>query len=124
MSARELDVFGVPYRPIVVVAEPTIEDEAYWLAISNSLIRGTRDAVLVDTSLLAEDAQRLAAWIRATEKNQTTVSITHGHGDHFIGLMTGSTPGARTPPVRMVETAEQALDSISRCCKRINQTGN
>jgi glyoxylase-like metal-dependent hydrolase (beta-lactamase superfamily II) len=122
MSARELDVFGVPYRPIVAVAEPMSENEAYWLAVSNSLISGTRDAVLVDTPLLAKDAQRLAAWIRGTEKNHTTVNITHGHGDHFIGLMTGSTPGARTsartygsrPPSRSSTRSAGAANESTR----------
>jgi hypothetical protein len=81
MSVLELDVFVVPYRPIVAAVEQMSERETHWPAISNSLISGTRDAVLVDKPLLAEDAQRLVAWIQAKEKNLTTHDITHGHGD-------------------------------------------
>ena len=81
-----LDVFVVPYRPIVSAVPPMSAGEAYWPAISNSLISGEREAVLVDTPLVAEDAERVVDWIRETEKDLTTVYITHGHGDHFFGL--------------------------------------
>ena len=83
-----LDVFVVPYRPIVGLIPPMREGEATWPATSVSLISGERDAVLVDALLSPEDAGRVVDWIRATGKNLTTIYITHGHGDHFFGLNT------------------------------------
>jgi glyoxylase-like metal-dependent hydrolase (beta-lactamase superfamily II) len=84
----DLDVFVVPYRPIVGVIAPMGEGEATWPATSVSLISGERDAVLIDAVLTPDDAGRVVDWIRASGKNLTTIYITHGHGDHFFGLNT------------------------------------
>src|SRR5712691_5446950 len=92
-----LDVFVVPYKPIVGLVAPMGEGEATWPATSVSLISGERDAVLIDAVITPEDAGRVVDWIRATGKNLTTIYITHGHGDHFFGLNTilAAFPGAR-----------------------------
>jgi glyoxylase-like metal-dependent hydrolase (beta-lactamase superfamily II) len=87
-SPLHLDVFVVPYKPIVGLIPPMGEGEATWPATSVSLISGERDAVLIDAVLTPEDAARVVDWIRATGKNLTTIYITHGHGDHFFGLNT------------------------------------
>jgi glyoxylase-like metal-dependent hydrolase (beta-lactamase superfamily II) len=87
-SPLHLDVFVVPYKPIVGLIDPMGEGEATWPASSVSLISGERDAVLIDALLTPEDAGRVAEWIRASGKNLTTIYITHGHGDHFFGLNT------------------------------------
>src|SRR3989442_10291907 len=83
-----LDVFVVPYKPIVGLVAPMGEGEATWPATSVSLISGERDAVLIDAVLTPDDAGRVVDWIRATGKSLTTIYITHGHGDHFFGLDT------------------------------------
>jgi glyoxylase-like metal-dependent hydrolase (beta-lactamase superfamily II) len=87
-SQLNLDVFVVPYKPIVAAAPRMSPGEATFPATANSLVSGERDAVLIDTPLTAEDAGRVVNWIRAKGKNLTTVYITHGHGDHFFGLNT------------------------------------
>jgi glyoxylase-like metal-dependent hydrolase (beta-lactamase superfamily II) len=87
-SPLSLDVFVVPYKPIVGLVAPMGEGEATWPATSVSPISGERDAVLIDALLTPEDAGRVVDWIRATGKNLTTIYITHGHGDHFFGLNT------------------------------------
>jgi len=87
-SPLSLDVFVVPYRPIVGLVAPMSEGEATWPATSVSLISGERDAVLIDAALTPEDARRVVDWIQATGKNLTTIYSTHGHGDHFFGLGT------------------------------------
>jgi glyoxylase-like metal-dependent hydrolase (beta-lactamase superfamily II) len=87
-SPLHLDVFVVPYKPIVGLISPMGEGEATWPATSVSLISGERDAVLIDAVLTLDDAGRVVDWIRATGKNLTTIYITHGHGDHFFGLNT------------------------------------
>src|SRR5712691_6725554 len=83
-----LDVFVVPYKPIVGLVAPMGEGEATWPATSVSLISCERDAVLIDAVLTPEDAGRVEEWIPATGKNLTTIYITHGHGDHFFGAVT------------------------------------
>ncbi len=87
-SPLHLDVFVVPYKPIVGLIDPMGEGDATWPATSVSLISGEHDAVLIDAVLTPEDAGRVVDWIRTTEKNLTTIYITHGHGDHFFGLNT------------------------------------
>ncbi len=56
-SPLHLDVFVVPYKPIVGLIPPMGEGEATWPATSVSLISGERDAVLIDATLTPEDAQ-------------------------------------------------------------------
>jgi glyoxylase-like metal-dependent hydrolase (beta-lactamase superfamily II) len=85
-SHLHLDVFVVPYKPIVGLIAPMGEGEATWPATSVSLISGERDTILIDALLTLEDAGRVVDWIRATGKNLTAIYITHGHGDHFFGL--------------------------------------
>jgi glyoxylase-like metal-dependent hydrolase (beta-lactamase superfamily II) len=87
-SPLHLDVFVVPYKPIVGLVPAMGEGEATWPATSVSLISGEQDAVLIDAALAPGDAERIADWIRATGRNLTTIYITHGHGDHFFGLNT------------------------------------
>jgi glyoxylase-like metal-dependent hydrolase (beta-lactamase superfamily II) len=96
-SPLHLDVFVVPYKPIVGLIPPMGDGEATWPATSVSLISGERDAVLIDAVLTLDDAGRVVDWIRATGKNLTTIYITHGHGDHFFGLNTilAAFPNAR-----------------------------
>ena len=72
-SPLHLDVFVVPYRPIVGLIAPMGEGEATWPATSVSLISGERDAVLIDALLTPEDAGRLVDWIRATGKSLPTI---------------------------------------------------
>ncbi len=59
---------------------------ATWPATTATLISGEQDAILVDALITAEEARRLTTWIRDSGKRLTTVYITHGHADHFLGL--------------------------------------
>jgi glyoxylase-like metal-dependent hydrolase (beta-lactamase superfamily II) len=73
-------------RPGVTQGIPAGKEALSWVANSVTLISGDRDACLVDTFLTAAHARELVEWITASEKNLTTIYITHGHGDHFFGL--------------------------------------
>lgn len=53
---------------------------------TSSLITGKKDAVLVDAQFTRSEARRLAAQIKDSGKNLTTVYITHAHPDHHFGL--------------------------------------
>ena len=68
-----------------------------WSPMSATLIYGRRDAVLVDTLVTFDQVDALADWIDRFDKNLTTIYITHGHSDHWIGLgrLMERFPGAR-----------------------------
>ncbi len=73
-------------RPGVTQGIPPGKEALSWVANSATLIYGERDACLVDTFLTAVHARELVEWVAASEKNLTTIYITHAHGDHFFGL--------------------------------------
>src|SRR5882672_9815759 len=82
------DVFVTPGIPIVTRDLPPGVREAYFQAMASTLIYGMRDAVLVDAFMTVKQANALADWIAAKDKNLTTIYITHGHGDHWFGTAT------------------------------------
>ena len=51
-----------------------------------TLIYGERDAVLVDAPYTYGQIERVRNWIVDSGKNLTAVYITHGHGDHWLGV--------------------------------------
>jgi glyoxylase-like metal-dependent hydrolase (beta-lactamase superfamily II) len=57
-----------------------------WSPTTATLISGEQDAVLVDALLTTDQGRALADWVAASEKNLTTVYITHTHGDHWFGV--------------------------------------
>ena len=61
--------------------------------------------------MTAREATALAEWIALHERRLTTIYITHGHGDHFLGL---SVILDRFPNARAVATAGR----FSRCANR------
>jgi len=65
--------------------------------VTSTIVAGERDAVVIDAQFTRSDARRLAERIKALGKNLTTVYITHGHPDHYMGLnvLQEEFPGAR-----------------------------
>jgi glyoxylase-like metal-dependent hydrolase (beta-lactamase superfamily II) len=55
--------------------------------VNSTLIYGAKDAVLIDGMFTIGDAKTVAAGIKATKKNLTTVYVTHFHPDHYFGLV-------------------------------------
>lgn len=51
-----------------------------------TLISGETDAVLVDAPMTRGQIDRTRNWILDSGKNLTAVYITHGHGDHWLGV--------------------------------------
>jgi glyoxylase-like metal-dependent hydrolase (beta-lactamase superfamily II) len=51
---------------------------------ASTLIYGSRDAVLTDPGMTADQAQVLGDWVAAHGRNLTDIFITHGHGDHWF----------------------------------------
>jgi glyoxylase-like metal-dependent hydrolase (beta-lactamase superfamily II) len=88
MTELSYAVHVAPSLPTTVTDLPPDQARRVWSPISATLITGERDAVLVDAVMTSGQAAELADWVAATGKNLTTVYVTHGHGDHWLGLGT------------------------------------
>ncbi|MER5996420.1 MBL fold metallo-hydrolase [Streptomyces viridosporus] len=80
-----INVFNSGYKPIPNPPGWTARQQATWPASTSTLIAGDRDALLVDALLTTTEGERLADWVKSWGKNLSTISIAHGHGDHFFG---------------------------------------
>jgi glyoxylase-like metal-dependent hydrolase (beta-lactamase superfamily II) len=72
-------------------------DDATWSPTSATLIYGVHDAILVDTLATYDQVDALADWIDTKGRRLSRIYITHGHGDHWLGLarLIQRFPGAR-----------------------------
>jgi glyoxylase-like metal-dependent hydrolase (beta-lactamase superfamily II) len=57
------------------------------IAVNSTLIYGNKDAILIDAQFRLSDAHRVVAAILESNKNLTTVYVTHPHPDHYFGLV-------------------------------------
>ncbi|KAF5871193.1 putative metallo-beta-lactamase domain protein [Botrytis fragariae] len=75
-----------------------------WSPTSLTLIHGEKEALLVDTPITIPQTEKLIEWLEKTvpEKRLTTVYITHGHPDHWLGL---STLKKKYSDIRILSTA-------------------
>ena len=85
MSPLTLDVFNTGYTPVNGGPGWGSAAPATWPACTTTLISGADDAVLIDALMTFQQGHDLSAWIRAKDKQVSTVVVTHGHGDHFFG---------------------------------------
>ncbi|MFF5297427.1 MBL fold metallo-hydrolase [Paractinoplanes globisporus] len=101
-------VFNSGYRPI-----PSVPGwgEATWPAGTATLIRGEREAILVDALLTVDEGERLAAWVRESGRDLRAVFLTHGHFDHFFGA--GPVLGAYAGS-RLIACDQQVVDEAVR----------
>jgi glyoxylase-like metal-dependent hydrolase (beta-lactamase superfamily II) len=95
------DVFVAPQKRFNA-PPPQVGDPQAWDPVTSTLIFGARDAVLVDSLETVREATALADWVALHERRLTTIYITHGHADHFLGL---SVVLDRFPDARAVATA-------------------
>ncbi len=51
---------------------------------ASTLIYGSKDAVLTDPGMTADQARALGDWVAGKGRNLTDIFITHGHGDHWF----------------------------------------
>lgn len=79
------DVFVAPEKPFIA-PPPRVGDPPAWDPTTSTLIFGERDAVLVDALMTVREATALADWVALHERQVTTIYITHGHADHYLGL--------------------------------------
>jgi glyoxylase-like metal-dependent hydrolase (beta-lactamase superfamily II) len=52
--------------------------------MASTLIYGSRDAVLTDPGMTADQARALGDWVAGKHRNLTDIFVTHGHGDHWF----------------------------------------
>jgi glyoxylase-like metal-dependent hydrolase (beta-lactamase superfamily II) len=82
-----IDVYTTPGRPFSSAVTPERPgDLPTWSPSSATLIYGDHDAVLVDTLITYDQVDALADWIDAKGRRLSRIYITHGHGDHWLGL--------------------------------------
>lgn len=119
-----LDVYVSPYKQIIS-SIPYWDDtkQATFPASSASLFTGEKEAVLIDALLTVSEATRLAQWIRAKNKELTTVYITHGHGDHFFGLNSILAAFPRAKAVALPEIVPYAQQQVSEAALARWQAG-
>ena len=90
--------------PAIPWSKPNGKEGGPWSPIACTLIHGDKEAVLVDTAITNAQNTDLADWISATipDKRLTTIYITHGHADHWLGI---NLLRKRFPGVKAVATA-------------------
>src|SRR5216683_992059 len=83
----KIEVYTSPGRTFVsAVAPEGPGDEPTWSPSSATLIYGDHDAIVVDTLATYDQVDALADWIDTTGRRLSRIYITHGHGDHWLGL--------------------------------------
>ncbi|MEO8103486.1 MAG: MBL fold metallo-hydrolase [Betaproteobacteria bacterium] len=86
--------------------------------VTSTLIKGDKDAVLIDAQFTLADAHRLVAMILESKKNLTTVYVTHAHPDHYwgLGVIRQAFPGAKL--VALPETVQDIKGSVDKKIKQ------
>jgi glyoxylase-like metal-dependent hydrolase (beta-lactamase superfamily II) len=99
-----IEVYTSPGRTFTTIATPEGPgDDPTWSPSSATLIYGEHDAVLVDVPPTDVQVDALADWIETKGRRLSRVYVTHGHGDHWLGL---ARLAQRFPGVTGLATAE------------------
>jgi len=81
-----IDVYVAPMRPYTSPDQLGEGEVATWAPSSSTLISGPVEGILIDALLTFDNADQIAAMAKRSGKTITGVYITHGHGDHWLGL--------------------------------------
>jgi glyoxylase-like metal-dependent hydrolase (beta-lactamase superfamily II) len=81
-----IDVYVAPMRPYSSPDQLGEGEVATWAPSSCTLISGPTEGILIDALLTFDNADQIAAMAKRSGKRITGVYITHGHGDHWLGL--------------------------------------
>src|SRR5712692_1797549 len=86
-NALTIEVYTTPMRSFVSASKSEGPgDLPTWSPMSATLIYGDHDAILVDTLATYDQVDALADWIDTKGRRLSRIYITHGHGDHWLGL--------------------------------------
>ncbi len=77
--------------------------EAAIFPVASVLVKGQRDAILVDAQFSRGEALKLVALIKASGKRLTTIYVSHGDPDFYFGL---DVLQAAFPDAKIVATAQ------------------
>jgi glyoxylase-like metal-dependent hydrolase (beta-lactamase superfamily II) len=85
----------------------------HWSPCASTLVTGETEAVLTDTGHIKSEVSALGDMIEQTGKQLTTIYITHGHLDHFLGIgqLMKRFPGAR--PVASAAVVADIKSSVA-----------
>ena len=85
----------------------------HWSPCTSVLVTGEAEAVLTDTGHIKSDVSALGDMIEQTGKQLTTIYITHGHLDHYLGTgqLMQRFPGAR--PVAIPSVVADIKSSVA-----------
>ncbi|HEY6874257.1 MAG TPA: MBL fold metallo-hydrolase [Geobacteraceae bacterium] len=100
-STLNFNVFTAPSKAMVGERVRPFGPPAAFDPITSTLIFGENDAVLVDSLGTVAEADALANWVALHHRNLSTIYITHGHFDHYVGL---SVLLQRFPDARVIAT--------------------
>ena len=85
----------------------------HWSPCASALVTGETQAVLTDTGHIKSDVSALGDMIEQTGKQLTTIYVTHGHLDHYLGTgqLMQRFPGAR--PVAIPSVVADIKSSVA-----------
>jgi glyoxylase-like metal-dependent hydrolase (beta-lactamase superfamily II) len=90
----------------------------HWSPCASTLVTGDAEAVLADTGHIKSDVSALGDMIEQTGTRLTTIYITHGHLDHFLGI---GQLMKRFPDARPVASAAVVADIKSSVAEQEKQ---
>jgi glyoxylase-like metal-dependent hydrolase (beta-lactamase superfamily II) len=94
--------------------------EAAIFPVASVLVKGKKDAVLIDAQFSRGEAQKLVQQIKASGKRLTTVYISHGDPDFYFGL---DVIHAAFPEARIVATASTVAAMEKKAAAKVAYWG-